>query len=351
MSAANEADEPPVLGEVRGCAGILTLNRPRVLNALSIPMFALLHARLREWADDPRVRVVVVRGAGERAFCAGGDVRAVYEARGDDAYMDRVYRIEYELDEYIARYPKPYVALMSGVTMGGGCGISVHGRHRVVTETTKLAMPEAALGLFPDVGSSHFLARCPGHTGMLLALTGLRVDGADAVHLGLADALVSSGRLDDLVEALARTGDADTAVAMCARPSPPTRLLADRSGIDACFGRDSVAAIVGALRGVDDPWAREAGRAIAAASPTSLEIAFRNLREAPGRSLRECLTTDFRISQRLMRMPDYFEGARAIVVDKDRDPRWRPSRIEDVDPRVVDACFAPLGPAMELSFA
>lgn len=343
--------DEPVLSEVRGCAAILTLNRPQVLNSLNIPMFALIHARMREWADDPRIRAVVVRGAGHKAFCAGGDVRAVYDARGDAGFMDRVYRIEYELDEYISRYPKPYVALMSGITMGGGCGISVHGRHRVVTETTVLAMPEAALGLFPDVGASHFLGRCPGATGMYLALTGKRLDGAEAIHLRLADTLVASGRLDEIVDAIARGGDAQGVLAAFARPLPASRVLEHCADIDRCFGRDSVGAILEALAGVPAAWAREAEHAIASASPTSLEITLRNLRAAAGRSLRECLTTDFRISLRLMDQDDYFEGARAILVDKDRRPRWRPARLADVDPRAIEACFAPLGPMRDMTFA
>ena len=343
--------EPPVLGEVRHGAGILTLNRPQVLNSLNIPMFALIHARMREWADDPRVRAVIVRGAGHKAFCAGGDVRAVYDGRGDAGFMDRVYRIEYELDEYISRYPKPYVALMSGITMGGGCGISVHGRHRVVTETTVLAMPEAALGLFPDVGASHFLGRCPGATGMYLALTGKRLDGVEAIHLGLADAVVASDRLDELVDAIATDGDVRAVLRRFERPLPPSKILEHRAEIDRCFGRESVAAIIEALGGVHAPWAREAEKAIAGASPTSLAITHRNLREAAGRSLRDCLTTDFRISLRLVDQDDYFEGARAILVDKDRNPRWRPSRLADVDPRAIDACFAPLGPMRDMTFA
>jgi enoyl-CoA hydratase/carnithine racemase len=183
--------EPELLCEVRGRAGVITLNRPQAINALNMPMLAGMLAQLRAWAADPRLDLVIVRGAGTRGFCAGGDVRAVHEARGDALFMDRVYRVEYELDEYISRYPKPYVALMTGFTMGGGCGISVHGRHRVVTETTVLAMPEVLIGLFPDVAGTLFLSRCPGELGTYLGLTGTRIGGADAIALGLADTIAT----------------------------------------------------------------------------------------------------------------------------------------------------------------
>jgi len=344
--SGNVADE--LLCEIRGKAGIVTLNRPEVLNSLNISMLEGLHRQLRQWSSDDRVRLVVVRGAG-KAFCAGGDVRAVYNARGDDAFMDRVYRVEYELDEYISRYPKPYVALMSGYTMGGGCGISVHASCRVVTETTVLAMPEVAIGLFPDVAGSCFLSRCPGALGLYAGLTGARMTGADAVYLGLADFFVDSEGLDALVEKLARSTDPAPLRAAARTPPPPSRLQSLRSEIDHCFARSSVAEIVAALASSSADWAREAHAAMLAASPTSLEITFRAIREARGKSIRDCLITDFRLAQRLMKGHDYFEGTRALIIDKDRQPRWRPASLAEVDPNAIDALFAPLD-RDELSF-
>lgn len=338
-----------LLCEVRGRAGVITLNRPEVLNSLNLSMLSAMHRQLRDWATDARVEAVVVRGAGTRAFCAGGDVRAVYDSRGNDAFMDRVYRIEYLLDEYISRYPKPYIALMSGFTMGGGCGISIHGRHRVVTESSVIAMPEVAIGLFPDVAGSYFLSRCPGATGLYLGLTGTRVGGADALYLGLADCFVPVDRLDPLLALIAQTGDVPQALATFAVPPPAGGLETLRPDIDDCFDRASVAAILAALESRAADWARDALHAMRTASPMSLEITFRAIREGRAKSLRECLDTDFRIALRLMRQADYFEGVRALIIDKDRAPKWSPPTVEQVDRHAVDACFAPL-PSAELAY-
>ena len=343
----NESNE--LLCEIRGRAGIVTLNRPEVLNSLNLSMLGALHRQLLQWSSNETVNLVIVRGAGTKAFCAGGDVRAVHDARGDDAFMDRVYRIEYELDEYISRYPKPYVALMSGYTMGGGCGISVHAGCRVVTETTVLAMPEVSIGLFPDIAGSYFLSRCPGAIGLYAGLTGARMTGADALHLGLADHYVGSETLDALVESLAGSGDAATTLAEARNTPPASRLQALRPEIDACFARPSVGEIIEALRDSSADWAREARRTMLAASPTSLEITFRAIRAARGRSIRDCLITDFRLAQRLMKGDDYFEGTRALIIDKDKRPRWNPRSLEEIDARAIDDMFAPLDTA-ELTF-
>lgn len=338
-----------LLCAVQGRAGVITLNRPEVLNSLNLSMLTAMYRQLRDWSANEQVKAVVVRGAGTKAFCAGGDVRPVYDARGNDEFMDRVYRIEYELDEYISRYPKPYVALMSGYTMGGGCGISIHGKYRVVTNTTVIAMPEVAIGLFPDVAGSYFLARCPGATGLYLGLTGTRIGGGDALYLGLADHCLKSESFDRLIALLADSGDAKRALVQLAVPPQESRVESLRQVIDGCFDRDSVANILAALKSQAGEWAREAERAMLAASPTSLEIAFRAIREGRGKSLRECLVTDFRIAQRLMKQRDYFEGVRALIIDKDRTPRWRPPSLAEVDRQAIDRCFTPLQ-SNELTF-
>jgi enoyl-CoA hydratase len=346
----NRSGPGELICQVRGSAGIITLNRPEVLNSLNLSMLAALHLQLRQWSSNEAVNLVVVRGAGRKAFCAGGDVRAVHDARGDDAFMDRVYRVEYQLDEYISRYPKPYVALMSGYTMGGGCGISVHAGCRVVTETTVLAMPEVSIGLFPDIAGSYFLSRCPGAIGLYAGLTGARMTGADAVYLGLADYYVGSDTLDDLVATLASSGDAATTLAAARKTPPASGLQALRPEIDACFERPSVTEILDALGASSADWAREAQRAMLAASPTSLEITFRAIRGAGGKSIRDCLIADFRLAQRLMKGHDYFEGTRALIIDKDKRPWWSPPSLAEVDPHTIDELFAPLE-TRELTFS
>lgn len=324
----------------RGVA-VAILNRPSVLNVIDLTLIDALYRQLRLWEDDPAVHTVVVRGAGTRAFCAGGDVRAVWDHRGDDTFMDPVYRREYILDDCINRYSKPYVALMSGIVMGGGCGIAVHGRHRIVTETSVLAMPECKIGLFPDVAGSFFLGRCPDHFGMYLGLTGLRIGGGDAVRLGLADEFVPASRLDDLISALRSQPSFEQAVAPLRVPLPPSA-LPPAPRVSDIFGRGSVSDIVAALKTEPAAWAQDALQALEAASPFSLELTFRAIREGRNKSMRECLITDFRIAQRIMKKGDYFEGVRALIIDKDNAPRWNPVRLSDVSPEEIDACFAPL---------
>ena len=349
MPEGQIASQPELLCTIQGQVGIITLNRPAVLNSLNVSMLAGMHRQLRDWSGQPEIKAVVVRGAGSKGLCAGGDVRAVYEARGNDDFMDRVYRVEYQLDEYISRYPKPYIALMSGYTMGGGCGISIHGKYRVVTQSTVIAMPEVSIGLFPDIAASYFLSRCPGATGMYLGLTAARISGGDALYLGLADHCLDSDSFDHLIGLLADSGDAKRALAELEVAPEKSKVETFREDIDACFAHDSVANILAAVKSHPGDWAREAERALRAASPTSLEIAFRAIREGRGKSLRECLVTDFRIAQRLMKQDDYFEGVRALIIDKDRRPKWNPPSLAEVERAAIDRCFTPL-PSNELTF-
>ena len=331
-----------LLCEIRGEVGVMTLNRPEVLNALNMSMIVAMHRQLRDWAANEQVRVVVVKGAGSRAFCAGGDVRAVFDARGNDAFMDRIYRVEYQLDDYISRYPKPYIALMSGITMGGGCGISIHGRHRVVTESSVIAMPEVAIGLFPDIAASHFLARCPGATGLYLGLTGARIGGGDAIYLGLADYLLGSAGFERFLALLANGCIDNVTLERLAVPPQVGEVERLRQEIDACFGRESVREIVQAVKRHGSEWSAEAARAMDAASPTSLEITYRAIKQGRGKSIRDCLIDDFRIAQRLMKNNDYFEGVRALIIDKDRKPKWNPPSLAEVRPETIERYFAPL---------
>jgi enoyl-CoA hydratase len=338
-----------LLHQIAGPVGIALLNRPTVLNVIDMALIKALYARLEMWRADPAIKAVLVRGAGDRAFCAGGDVRAVYEHRGDDAFMHEVYRVEYILDDAIARYPKPYIVLMSGIVMGGGCGISVHGSHRVVTETTQLAMPECRIGLFPDIGASYFLSRCPGKVGLYLGLTGARIGAADAIYLGLADYFIPNSRLSEIIPAFADGETVAAALGALATPSSVAPISMFQEHIDAVFALDSVGDIIARLTSLPDAWARQAHSDITAACPLSLELTFRSIREARTKTLRECLVSDFRIAQRLMQRSDYFEGVRARIIDKDNGPRWAHTSVQDVPPEEVDACFAPLGPS-ELHF-
>lgn len=332
--------------EVRGSAGLITLRRTKALNALSLPMIRAIDAHAARCADDARIGCVVIRGDA-KAFCAGGDVRAVRDAviaaqrgEGDGALAREFFFEEYRLNARIARYPKPWIALVDGIAMGGGLGLSVHGSHRVVTERSVLAMPEMAIGMVPDVGSTWFLSRAPGELGTYLALTGARVDGPTAIALGLATHFVPSEHLDTLVDAIAVQGPAalnELAVA----PSVP-ELLQHRARVDRAFEGADPAAIVARLEGDPDPFARETAKALRAGSPTSVAIALRLLRLAREASVEECLRDEYRAVRVVTWGHDFLEGIRAVLVDKDRSPKWSPARIEDVrDEDVARAFVAP----------
>lgn len=333
-----------------GPAGHITLDRPAKLNALSPAMLADMHAALDAWARDPGVRLVVLDGAGPRGFCAGGDLRILYDfARADLAAARAFWADEYRLDAALAGYAKPVVAFMTGIVMGGGVGLSAHTRHRIVTESTQLAMPEAAAGLIPDVGATWLLSRAPGETGTYLALSGARIGAADALALGLADVFVPEAALDALKAALLAEAPGDdiavrSVVARYARTAGPGPLGARRATIDACFAYDTVEAIVAALEADGSPFARSAAGAIAEQSPTSLKLTLHALRTARHlRDVRQCLQLEYRVMSRILDGHDFYEGTRAIVIDKDRAPRWRPATLADVTPAQVARHFAPLG--------
>jgi len=336
-------DEPSILTEVAAGVAVMTLNRPRALNAINLEMLHAMWDHVTGWRDDPNVRAVVVRGAGEKAFCAGGDVRAVVENRGDDAFMHEVYRAEYVYDGMIHHFPKPYIPFMDGIVMGGGAGVSVHapGR-RIVTERTVFAMPETALGLFPDMGASHFLASAPGSLGMYLSLTGVRIGAADTIHAGFADHYIPSEALDGLIAGLRTGEDPDTAIAFRASDPGRSNLAGLTGDIERCFAADTLGGVIHALEADGSEWAVESLKLVRAMCPFSQAVTFKDVRMGAGRSIEECLSTAFRLALRFMDREDYFEGARAILIDKDNAPRWNPDTIEQVDPAEVEACFAPL---------
>ncbi|MDR6176412.1 enoyl-CoA hydratase [Nocardioides zeae] len=347
--AAEQPAEPPVLVERRGRAGVLTLNRPRALNALTHEMVGLLDEALQAWAEDPDVEVVVLRGAGERGLCAGGDIVAIHrDATTGGTGSEDFWRDEYHLNALIARYPKPYVALMDGIVLGGGVGVSAHASHRVVTERTRIGMPETGIGFVPDVGGTWLLSRSPGELGTYVALTAGHADGADALVLGLADRMVASSDLDRLVEQLAdpSAGDVDAVLDAVAVAAPASTLTAAREWIDAGFAHDDARDVVAALRARPEPEARAAADAVEAKSPTSVAVTLRALRAARDLgSLEEALAQEYRIALRMLRGHDFPEGVRAQVIDKDRNPRWDPASLELLQDADVASYFAPLGDA------
>ncbi|MCC0016289.1 MAG: enoyl-CoA hydratase/isomerase family protein [Rhodobiaceae bacterium] len=343
MSATIEHDE--VLFAREGCAGIITLNRPKALNAVSSGIVRAMRAQLEAWKDDAGVRHVIIKAVPGRAFSAGGDVRQLYDwGKAHDPMALTFYGSEYQLNTCIKHYPKPYIALIDGIVMGGGVGVSVHGSHRVAGSSFLFAMPETGIGLFPDVGGTYFLPRLPGEMGTYLGLTGARIGAADALALGIATHAVPSERLAALESALTKTTDIDTCIANYASPPGEPKLAPMRVAIDRCFSGDSVEDIVARLQGdAQQPFGADTAAIIAAKSPTSLKITLRQLREGAKLDFRECMRLEYRIVNRVLENAEFFEGVRAIIIDKDNTPHWNPARLEDVDAAAIEAYFAPLG--------
>jgi enoyl-CoA hydratase len=331
--------EATVVTSRDGRVGRILLNRPRTLNALDLSMIRACAAILEAWRDDPHVHAVVIEGAGDRAFCAGGDIRALrdHQISGDRATVDQFFAEEYALNLMIAGYPKPYIALIDGLCMGGGIGLSVHAPYRVATEHAGFAMPETAIGFFPDIGATFLLPRLPGELGMYLGLTGLLVTGADAVHAGLATHFTPRVRLADLSAALARDGVA--ALAAFAQTLPAFSYAGNRAAIDHCFAAATVSDIIGRLQADGGEWAQVALKALHHVSPSALHWTLRALRRGRDLTLKQALDAEFALTRTTMAHPDFTEGVRAMVVDKDRKPAWQPPRIEDVDPAAIEALF------------
>jgi enoyl-CoA hydratase len=329
-----------------GRAGVIVLNRPKALNALTGGMVEAMRHALEAWRDDPEVTRVIVAGAGEKAFCAGGDIRQITEAgragRRDEATA--FWRDEYLLNIAIKRYPKPYVALIDGIVMGGGVGVSLHGSHRVAGDRYFFAMPEVGIGFFPDVGATWALPRLPGATGAWLALSGARIRAADALALGLITAAAPSSAMPDLLESLCSGADVDTAIAAVSRDPGPAPILADRAVVDACFSADSVPVVLARLdaASLTSDTAAELARTIRTKSPRSLAIALRQMREGGALGFEQAMALEFRIVSRMLDNPDFYEGVRAVVVDKDQAPHWQPASAEALDPADVASYFAPL---------
>ncbi len=346
--------------ETRGPLGLITLTRPKALNALTLPMIREMHPMLDRWAADPAVAAVAIRGEGERAFCAGGDVVAVWKAGQDGSHAPGkrghlagdFFREEYQLNRRIHTFEKPYIALIDGITMGGGVGLSIHGDLRLAGPRTLFAMPETGIGLFPDVGGSFFLPRLPDSLGLYLALTGERLKAADCLAAGIATHALAGEREEELLEALAAAdwsqglAAAEAALApLREEPAEPGKLADLRPAIERCFaGQESLEDIIDALEAEESDWAKGCLATLARCSPTSLKVTFEQLRRGAKLDFDDCMVMEYRMSQAAMRRGrDFYEGIRALLVDKDKNPRWSPPNLGEVNTAAIEAWFASLG--------
>jgi enoyl-CoA hydratase len=356
-AAAVAGTEPDLIARREGAAGVIRLNRPKAINAVTLEMFRDIDKALDMFEADAAVGVILLEGAGERGLCAGGDIRALYEdskVKGDLGKI--LWREEYILNARIARFAKPYVSFMDGIVMGGGVGLSAHSSHRVVTERTRLAMPEVGLGFFPDVGGTWLLARAPGEIGTYFGLTGQTMNGPDAVYAGFADAVVPSGKLAALREALTKLRPGVTAAEVksvidgfaTGETSGPVAAIEPQ--IDRWFGFERMQDIFAALQADSSELAQSTLKTLNEKSPRGMVVALKLLRLArASSSLEECLVREYRAALEVFASDDFREGVRAAVIDKDRNPKWSPARIEDVTPEMVAPYFADIG-ADELKF-
>lgn len=332
-----------------GSVGILRLNRPKAINALTLEMTRDIVAALDSFEVDPGVSLVLLEGAGERGLCAGGDIRGLYESSKAGGDLGPVFwREEYILNARIPEFLKPYVAYMDGLVMGGGVGLSAHGAHRIVTEKTRIGMPEAGLGFFPDVGGTWLLSRTPGEVGTYCALTGQTMSGADAVYAGLADVLISSSDWPSLRDALtnaplrASSADVRKIIGAFSLADASAPIARHRDLIDRTFNYNSVEEIVSALKADGSEFAGATLKALSEKSPRGLKVTLELLRRARGsKSLKECLVREYNSALAVFVSSEFVEGVRAAIIDKDRNPQWSPARLEDVTPDIVAAYFAP----------
>lgn len=349
MSESQEILFEEMQGEA-GDLGVITLNRPAALNSLNHEMITALHEKLKKWAVKSQIKAVVIRAAEGRAFCAGGDIRLVYErAKQNNPAMTEFFFEEYQLNRFIFHFPKPYIAFLDGITMGGGVGISIHGSHRVATDRILFAMPETGIGFFPDVGGTYFLPRLPDALGYYLGLTGARIKVDDCMALGLVTHKVMSAMFDEILADLRQTvftGDAKQCVTnILARfriePGEST-LFNARQEIKQCFTGPSIEKIMDRIQSSSHPLCVEALTALAKKSPTSLKVTLLALNEAKEMDFDQCMRQEFRLVSRFLLAHDFIEGIRALIIDKDQTPIWQPAELSAVSNEVVEEYFAPL---------
>jgi enoyl-CoA hydratase/carnithine racemase len=357
MTAMAAVTEPDLIVRREGSAGIIRLNRPKTINAMTLEMSLGIDAALDQFEADPDVALVLLEGAGERGLCAGGDIRGLYDSSKAGGDLGKIFwRQEYIMNARIAKFPKPYVVFMDGLVMGGGVGLSAHGSHRVVTERTKLAMPEVGLGFFPDVGGTWLLSRSPGELGTYFGLTGRTMNGPDAIYARFADAVVPSGKLAALREVLTKVRpgtvarEVKTLIDGFATGETSGPVAANQAQIDRWFAHDRMGDIVADLRGDGSDLAASTLKTLQEKSPRGMVVALKLLRLGrTSRSLEECLVREYRAALEVFRSDDFREGVRAAVIDKDRNPRWSPAAIEDVTDKMIAPYFAEIG-ADELVF-
>ncbi len=350
-AAVMAGPESDLIARREGAAGVIRLNRPKAINAVTLQMLREIDKALDAFEADPAVAVILLEGAGERGLCAGGDIRALYESAKVKGDLGKIlWREEYILNARIAKFPKPYVAFMDGIVMGGGVGLSAHGRHRVVTERTRLAMPEVGLGFFPDVGGTWLLSRSPGEIGTYFGLTGQTMNGPDAIYVRFADAVVPSSRLGALREALtmahpgATSGEVETLIDGFATGETAGPIAAMQSHIDRWFSHDRMEDIAAALRRDGSEQAEATLKTLIEKSPRGLVVTLKLLRLArASSSLEQCLVREYRAALEVFNSDDFREGVRAAVIDKDRNPRWSPPGIEEVTPEMLAPYFGEIG--------
>jgi enoyl-CoA hydratase len=349
--------EADLIARREGAVGVIRLNRPKAINAVTLEMFRDIDKALDEFESDPAVGLILLEGTGERGLCAGGDIRALYESSKVKGDLGKIlWREEYILNARIAAFPKPYVAFMDGIVMGGGVGLSAHSRHRVVTERTKLAMPEVGLGFFPDVGGTWLLSRSPGEIGTYFGLTGQTMNGPDAVYAGFADAVVRSDKLASLRETLVNlragvnSADVKATIDQFATGETSGPVAAIQPQIDRWFAHDRMENIVAALQRDGSELAQSTLKTLNEKSPRGMVVTLKLLRLArASTSLEQCLVREYRAALEVFKSDDFREGVRAAVIDKDRNPHWSPARIADVTPEMTAPYFAEIG-ADELVF-
>jgi len=335
-----------ILFEIKSGLGIITLNRPDVLNALSTQMCLALDNQLTDWENDDGVKAVIICGVGEKAFCAGGDARTVVlQGHENNLAAKEFFSAEYKMNARIFHFSKPYIALLNGITMGGGVGASIHGSHRIITEKTLFAMPESAIGLIPDVGASYFLPRLPGALGLYLGLTGARLKGADILYGGIGTAYMRSEKLGELISALmeddiATDGDVDNIIARFAEDPGAAQLDEFRDLIDAAFSENTVEDIFDHLSIIDHDWAKETLAVLKKMSPISLKVIIEQLRRGARLEFDDCMKMEYRIVMAISSYDsDFYEGVRAVLIDKDHKPNWLPATLEAVKADMVMAHF------------
>ncbi|MEH6405583.1 MAG: enoyl-CoA hydratase/isomerase family protein [Sneathiella sp.] len=344
------SEDQEILFEQKGQLGIITLNRPKALNALTHEMTLALDKQLQDWAVDDSIKAALIKGAGEKAFCAGGDIVKLYnEGKAGGDYPQRFYHDEYICNARVKHFPKPYIAFVDGIVMGGGVGVSVHGSHRIASERTLFAMPESGIGLFPDVGGTYFLPRCPGEIGMYLGLTGARLKGADCLYAGVADTYVQSVNLEGLEASLTTMQfsadphqDVSHLIAVYAEDPGLSGLRDLQAQIDEHFAYSTVEEILESLDREDNEWAAKMAKGLRSKSPTSMKVTCQQIRAGAEFEFDDCMKLEWRLVNRIIKGVDFYEGTRAVVIDKDQSPVWCPDTLDQVSKEDVDAYFSPL---------